>query len=93
MQCLCVKPIGEYQWVSESLIEQNFNISNDQKNVTTILNLNDDSNIGYIFEVDLHYPSELHDMHNDYPFCPEKRSISGITKNDKLLLTFYDKKN
>lgn len=86
-------PIGEYQWVSESIIEQNFNTFDYQKNVSSILNLDDDSDIGYIFEVDLHYPSELHDAHNDYPFCPEKRSISGITKNDKLLLTFYDKKN
>lgn len=86
-------PIGEYQWISKRIIDSNFNTSDHQKNVTKILNLNDDSDIGYIFEVDLHYPRELHDKHNDYPFCPEKRSISGITKNEKLLLTFYDKKN
>lgn len=65
----------------------------NNKNVTSILNLKDDSDIGFIFEVDLEYPPELHDKHNDYPFCPERRLIPGISKNEKLLLTFYDKKN
>lgn len=80
-------PIGGYQWVDESVIKRDFNT------VSSILNLADDSDIGYILEVDLHYPAHLHDKHNDYPFCPEKRGIDGITQTDKLLLTFYDKKN
>lgn len=89
-QCL---PIGEYQWLSEGNIKRNFDTLNQRKNMCSILNLMDDSDVGYIFEVDLHYPAELHEKHNDFPFCPEKRGIPGITKNEKLMLTFYDKKN
>lgn len=86
-------PIGDYQWVSESMIEQNFNTPDYQKNVSTILNLEDDSDLGYIFECDLHYPQEIHDKHNCYPFLPENQNIPGIVKNKKLLLTLNDKKN
>ena len=31
-----------------------------------------DSEWGYILEVDLQYPNELHDLHNSYPLAPEK---------------------
>ena len=46
-----------------------------------ILNLDitgiaDDNEQGYILQVDLQYPSELHDFHNDYPLAPEKMKIS-----------------
>ena len=27
---------------------------------------------GWILEVDLEYPKELHELHNDYPLAPEK---------------------
>ena len=35
-----------------------------------------DSNEGYILEVDLEYPSDLHNLHSDYPLAPEKLKVS-----------------
>ena len=40
--------------------------------------LTNDSEVGYILEVDLIYPKHLHDMHNSYPLAPEHMTI---TKN------------
>ena len=32
-------------------------------------------NFGYILEVDLKVPDELHVLHNDYPLAPEKQFL------------------
>ena len=38
-------------------------------------NLRDDSEDGYIYEVDLHYPAKLHNQHGGYPLAPESLVI------------------
>ena len=42
-----------------------------------------------ILEVDIEYPDELHNKHNDYPFCPERvKSENGV---EKLIPNLRDK--
>ena len=38
--------------------------------------LTEDDNVGYVLEVDLDYPAELHDKHNSYPLAPEHMKIT-----------------
>ena len=43
-----------------------------------------------ILEVDLKYPENLHDPHNDYPLCPERVECDKV---EKLIPNLRDKKN
>ena len=43
---------------------------------------------GYILEVDIEYPKNLHDLHSDLPFLPERMKIN---KCIKFLCNLYDK--
>jgi len=42
-----------------------------------------------ILEVDLEYPEELHDLHNDYPLAPERITVNRV---EKLIPNLADKK-
>ena len=42
-----------------------------------------------VLEVDLEYPKELHDFHNEYPLAPERLQIDKV---NKLVPNLYDKK-
>lgn len=57
-------PTGNVQWVSQETIP-----------TIDFLNIPDDCETGYILEVDLEYPAELHDAHSSYPLAPEKRAV------------------
>ena len=38
-------------------------------------NYDEDSNKGYILEVDVEYPKDLHNLHSDLPFLSERTKI------------------
>ena len=49
------------------------------KNVDSfhVMSINKKSDVGYILEVDLKYPNELHDLYNDYSLAPEKLIVTN----------------
>ena len=66
-------PTGDFKW-----LDINDFILLDDYNETSVR--------GLILEVDLEYPDELHDLHNDYPLAPEK------VKVERDMLSSYCKK-
>ena len=69
-------PAGGFRWID---IEPN-----------EIFKLATRTDKGYILEVDVSYPKELHNPHNDLPFMCERMEINGV---EKLVPNLRDKKN
>ena len=72
-------PTGNFSWNEDqwNYIYNNefkMNVLNDD-GVNKIMNLDDKGKTGYLFEVDLHYPKELHDHHNGYALASENKEI------------------
>ena len=51
-------------------------------------NLNNWRNRPCILEVDLEYPEEFHDLHNEYPLAPESLNVGNV---DKLIPNLMNK--
>ena len=68
-------PTGCFKWLSQKQIEK-INLGKYTEN----------SKKGMILEVDLEYPTELHDLHNDYPLGPEKVQVT-----DEMLSNYCKK--
>ena len=63
-------PIIFFEWMTNEEICQ-FDVNK----------VGDDDSIGYILEVNLDYPNHLHDVHSDFPFCPETREMKDGVKD------------
>ena len=74
-------PVNSFKWMTNKEIE---NIFNNQ--IVQVW-----EKIPCILEVDLIYPEELHDLHNDYPLCPERVECDNGVK--KLIPNLRDKNN
>ena len=67
-------PYGGFEWMSEEEINEiNFDL------------VREDSDDGYVLGVDLEYPDDLHDLHNDYPLAPEKLKVKSDMLSDYCL--------
>ena len=67
-------PYDGFEWVDESEVD-----GIDFSCVSA------SSNVGYFLKVDLEYPSELHELHNDYPLAPETLRVSEDMLSDYCL--------
>ena len=72
-------PYEEFQWL-ENIDEFDIN------------SINEKSDTGYFLEVDLEYPDELHELHNDYPLAPEKLTVTNdiLSNYCKSIADKYD---
>ena len=85
-------PNNLYEWAMSQ--KSSLNGFKWKKNVSKfdedfIKNNNEDSNKGYILEVDVEYPKHLLNLHSHLPFLAERMKIK---KWKKLLCNLYDKK-
>ena len=69
-----------YGWgMTQRLQYKNFRWVNEKKLIDlNPFQIDADGDTGYILQVDLEYPKELHNAHNDYPFAPENITINKI---------------
>ena len=73
-----------YDWaMSKQLPTSGFECMTDDK-------LDDWKHLSCFLEVDLEYPEDLHDLHNDYPHAPESFKITIV---EKLISTWNNKTN
>ena len=56
-----------------------------------VISIKEKSSIGYFLEIDLEYPDELCELHNDYPLVPEKLAVSRnmLSKSSKNIADKY----
>ena len=73
-------PTHGFKWMSGGELE---NLYENQE-------LNTWNKTPCILEVDLEYPEKLHDLHNDYPLCPE--GVKCKNNVEKLIPNLRDKK-
>ncbi|GFQ87084.1 uncharacterized protein TNCT_173661 [Trichonephila clavata] len=77
-------PYGDFKWISPHTF-----------NTEQILSIHENSEVGYVFEVDLEYPTKLHNLHSDYPLAPEKLLIKKhmISPTSRNILQTFDFEN
>ena len=66
-------PYGNYQYDTEI----------NKYTPEYIMNMADRSSDGAFLVVDLEYPKELHDYHNDYPLAPQRKKVTKEMLSNK----------
>ena len=79
-------PYGGFKWMSKPEIDKfklNSVYAASDEQSERAEQLQRASDVGYILEIDLEYPDELHHLHNHYPLAPQKIKVT-----DDLLLRY-----
>ena len=72
-----------YGWaMSKPLPKSGFKWKRVMPTEEEILNKKENAKKGWILEVDLEYPAELHKEHNSYPLAPEKKVVKKENMSD-----------
>ena len=72
-----------YGWaMSKPLPKSGFKWKRVMPTEEEILNKKENEKKGWILEVDLEYPPELHKEHNSYPLAPEKKAVESEKMSD-----------
>ena len=67
-----------YGWaMSKPLPKRDFKWKGVMPTEEDIVKKKENANNGWILEVDLEYPKELHEEHNSFPLAPEKRQVKN----------------
>ena len=72
----------------QKLPENNFEWIKDTSQFNEDFINNYESDEGYFFEIDAQYSKQLHELHNDLPFLPQRMKINKVKK---LLPNLLDK--
>ena len=79
-----------YRWVmSQKLSVDGFEWKKDtlKFNEDFIKNYDEGSGKGYILEVDVEYTRNLHDLHSDFPFLPERMKLINAASLYAICMT------
>ena len=71
-------PVNNFEWIKD----------NSQFNEEFIKNYNEESYKGYFIKADVQYAENLHNLHNDLSFSPERMKIEKV---EKLAANLHDK--
>src|SRR5271156_6848184 len=80
---------GGFQWWSQWQIS-NYN-NNIQEATNEIMNIPDDYDYGYYFQVDLNYPDNIKEHTKNFPIIPNKRKIADYELSDQQGFEIRDK--
>ena len=99
-------PHSNYEWLDDNLIEEwNKYLNSEMCYIKNYGKFDNEKNIGYFLEIDIHLPNELHDLFNYYPLFPElkkvtfnelsnwQQSFNQSQGSEKLLLTLHPKEH